>query len=249
MTTHRILIYGASNLWLSRRAALTELRRRFPGYLEIGVASGPGRSYGLRAGNPLVRYEPLKFVDFGFTGEVSGEKIALLTDIGNDLAYSQKPATILKWVFELAQKLQDQGYRVIFGGVPLRSLSTIDARFFQRLAKLYYPSGSVTKELITRDLKEVDIGIRELCRERDLLHVELAPEWYSFDRFHLKTKARFVYWEHLLQEYPVKLNYDSFWSLAARQPLFPREYWFLGQPRRGRERYLNLVPESLTLVR
>ena len=59
MTAHRILLYGASNLWISRRAALTEIRKRFPGYLEIGLAPGPGRSYGLRAGNPLIRYEAL----------------------------------------------------------------------------------------------------------------------------------------------------------------------------------------------
>jgi hypothetical protein len=248
MTPRKILLYGASNLWLSRRAALTELRQRFPGPLEIGLANGPGRSYGLRAGNPLIRYEALSGVDFGF-GRGPGAKLALITDIGNDIAYSQKPEMILAWVRDLTTRLESENYEIIVGGIPAESLSRLNPLFFRALAKFYYPDGSVTKQKVTRDLAEVEIGVRDLCLERGYPHMELNPDWYGIDRFHLKMKARTAYWETLLQAYPVLTSYRTTWSLSARRPLFPRRYWFRGQEKTGPARYLDLVPNSITIVR
>ena len=249
MTAHRILLYGASNLWLSRRAVLTELRKRFPGYLEIGLAPGPGRSYGLRAGNPLIRYEALQNVDFGFSGEVRGEMVAFLTDIGNDIAYSQPPPQIVDWVRRLSDRLQSQGYRVIVGGIPSRSLARLHPRLFKTVARLYYPEGSVSQQLVTRNLEEVELGIRDLCLERELPYLELDPNWYTFDRFHLKSRACTPYWQSLLQSFPEKHAFSSNWSWAARRPLFPKRYWLVGRERTGHERYRDLVPHSTTRVR
>jgi hypothetical protein len=246
---HRLLLYGASNLWLSRRAALTELRKRFPGYLQIGLALGPGRSYGLTAGNPLFRYEPLHQVDFDFEDDVRGDKIAIITDIGNDIAYSQPPQKIVEWVGALATRLQEDNYSVIVGGIPTRSLALLDPRIFQAFAKLYYSEGSVSHQLVTRNLEEVEIGVRDLCLSRDLTFVDLESAWYSYDRFHLKRRARSTYWQALLQSYPERQRFDSRWSLSVRRPLFPKKYWLVGKERRGTHQYRDLVPQSVTKVR
>jgi len=249
MKSHTILLYGASNLWLSRRAALTEIRKRFSGPLEIGLAHGPGRSYGLRAGNPLIRYEPLSEVEFSLGREQRGERLALITDIGNDIAYAQEPERVIAWVSDLSTRLEAQNFRVIVGGVPAQSLAKLNPLLFQTFARLYYPDGSVSKDQVTRDLKDVEMGLRELCAERGYTHTELDSEWYSYDRFHLKRKARTPYWQTLLQSYPVRRHYRTTWSFKVRKPLFPERYWLVGKERTGTSRYLNLVPNSLTLVR
>ena len=79
----RVHLYGASNLWFSRRAALAAIRRRFEGPLELGLACGPGRSYGLRAGNPLLTYRPLREVEFPQSQEID---IIVPTKAVNELA-------------------------------------------------------------------------------------------------------------------------------------------------------------------
>lgn len=248
--THRILLYGASNLWLSRRAALTELRRRFEGTLQIGLALGPGRSYGLNAGNPLIRYEALSQVDFGFGAEsVNGRKLAFITDIGNDIAYSQRPERIVAWVRELTQRLESQGFEVMVGGVPAESLALIHPTLFKTCAKLYYPEGNLSKDQITRDLEELEYGIQELCAKKSYPHFGLSSDWYGLDRFHLKRRARIAYWRSLLSTIPERTRYRSTWSYAIRRPLFPERYWLVGKEKMGQSRYLDLVPDSITLVR
>jgi hypothetical protein len=249
MSDHRILLYGASNLWLSRRAALTELRKRFPGYLQIGLAHGPGRSYGLKAGNPLIRYEALHRVDFDFCEDVAGLKIALITDIGNDIAYSQSPEKVVEWVSSLVGRLQEGGYRVVVGGIPSESLSQLHPTLFQTFAKFYYAEGTVSQQLVTRNLEEVELGVRDMCLARGLSYVDLDPQWYSYDRFHLKNSACSSYWQTLLQSYPEKRFFSSKWSLSVRRPLFPQKYWLVGKERQGAEQYRDLVPKSLTRVR
>ncbi|MFA5505150.1 MAG: hypothetical protein WC314_13415 [Vulcanimicrobiota bacterium] len=246
MTT--LLLYGASNLWLSRRAALTELRRRFSGSLQIGLAHGPGRSYGLKAGNLVMRYEPLHIVDFNFPDE-GREKVAFVTDIGNDIAYSQPPGQVVEWVRRLIERLQKHGYRIIVGGIPTRSVALLHPFLFRVIAHLLYSGAPLDLKLLTRNLEEVENGVRELCCAKGMDYLELNPDWYSYDRFHLKGAACSVYWQSLLQDFPVKHSYDSKWSLAARRPLFPRKYWLMGRERRGAEQYQELVPQSTIRVR
>lgn len=249
MTNHRILLYGASNLWLSRRAALTALRRRFQGSLEIGLALGPGRSYGLRAGNPLVRYVPLQEVEFDFGAPVNGHKIAFITDVGNDIAYSQPPERIVGWVGSLAQKLHNQGYQVMVGGIPTKSLRTIDPRLFAAVARLYYPQGGASLALINRNLEELELRLQDLCAEQGYPYCDLETGWYSYDRFHLRRASRDEYWSRLLAPFPERAVFTSTWSVAIRRPFFPARYWLAGREFHGGGEYRALVPDGVVRVR
>jgi hypothetical protein len=191
----------------------------------------------------------LQKVQFDFEEEVSGRRIAFLTDIGNDIAYSQPPQTIVEWVSGLISRLQDEGYEIVVGGIPTRSLALLNPKLFQTFAKLYYSQGSVSHQGVTRDLEEVEIGVRELCLDRKLPFTELDPRWYSYDRFHLKRNARTTYWQTLFEPFPERMRFDSRWSLTVRRPLFPKTYWLVGKERRGAHQYRELVPQSITRVR
>ena len=94
-----------------------------------------------------------------------------------------------------------------------------------------------------------ELGVRDFCLEKELPYVELDPNWYTFDRFHLKNRACTPYWQSLLQSFPEKHAFSSNWSWAARRPLFPKKYWLVGRERTGHEKYRDLVPHSTTRVR
>lgn len=243
----QILLYGASNLWLSRRAALDGLVRRFVGPLEIGLANGPGRSYGLRAGNPVARYLPLSEVAFPFDSSAP-VRVAFVTDIGNDVAYGQPPERILRWVRRLLDRLENEGYRVIVGGAPVQSLRLINTYLFSALARLYYPQGTLSLEKVASDLEQVDQGVFDLCRERTFTYLEVNPRWYSWDRFHLKLSARQSYWDTLLRDFPV-LGPNPVRPIPHRRFLPPERYWLFNKERTGLGRYLDPLGQSTVWVK
>lgn len=245
----QIALYGASNLWLSRGAALQQLRSRFDGFLEIGLANGPGRSYGLRAGNPLVRYEPLSAVRFFTESAQAPQRLAFITDIGNDIAYAQPPRRVLAWVADLAAELERDGYQLIVGGVPRESLESIDPRVFQAIAKVYYPQGTISKDHLTAQLEELETGLAQLCRERGYQHPSLDNRWYSMDRFHLKLSSTHDYWRSLLSSFPRALEPSHLPLWSSVRPLFPERYWLLGRERAGRSLYQDLAPQSRVWVK
>lgn len=246
-TDGQILLFGASNLWLSRQAALSTLRSRLSGYLEIGLANGPGRSYGLRAGNPLARYLPLSEVSFTFPN-TAPIRLAFITDIGNDIAYAQPPERIVKWVETLVVRLRSEGFTVLIGGIPIESLSRIEPRLFHFLAKFYYSQGVLSKEKAITDLTEVEWGVLEMCRRYSLSYVPVNPDWYSRDRFHLKLGATRSYWNTLLQGVPTLTEVSTPVKPKTRV-LFPERYWWLGKEHLGRGSYNDLVPDSLIFVK
>lgn len=245
----QIALYGASNLWLSRGAALQQLRRRFDGFLEIGLANGPGRSYGLRAGNPLVRYESLRSVRFFEDSPRAPRRLAFITDIGNDIAYAQPPERVLAWVADLAAELEREGYHLTVGGVPRESLESIDPRVFRAIAKVYYPQGTISKDYLTGQLEELESGLAQLCRERGYHHPSLDNRWYSIDRFHLKLSSTHDYWHSLLSSFSPAQDSSRLPLWSSVRPLFPERYWLLGKERAGRSLYQDLAPQSRVWVK
>ena len=242
---HRVHLYGASNLWLSRRAALAGLRARFDGPLEIGLACGPGRSYGLSAGNALVRYPPLRSVEFPHPPE-----LAILADAGNDIAYGQDPAVALGWMTELATRLEGQGARVLVTGTPLENLRTIPSWLFLAVRSLLYPGSKLTRDGVLQALEDLKGGLQALARERGYLYLDPDPGWYGMDRIHLHRAHYHRCWEHWLETMEPRIRPNGRlpgWLSTMR--LSPAQCWVLGREWRGRSDYLGLIPQTRLLVR
>lgn len=243
----RIHLYGASNLWLSRRAALGAVRRRFDGPIEIGLACGPGRSYGLRAGNPLVTYRPLRDVEFPMTSPVP--TLALLSDIGNDIAYAQRPDTTLAWVSDLAHRLESQGAEVILTGLPVESLRTLPNWMFLVLRRLYYAGQTVTQSDVMQRLVDLEGGLEKLALERGYPFLTTDPRWYGFDRFHLRSSYHAQCWEGWMERLRPDLGYQGSPSWASLWSLKPSSYWYRGQETQASGEYHNILRQTRLWVR
>lgn len=189
----RVWFFGASNLWLSRRTAIAASRRRIQGPLEIGLACGPGRSYGLVAGNLMARYPPLREVTFPQSDRVP--TLAWIGDVGNDLVYGQSPATTLGWVAELADRLQASGAQVVLTGLPEQSLQELPRWLFWLACRLYYSGREIAYETMLGRVEELETGLRRLATERGLPFFATEPWWYGWDRFHLKSSGHQPCWE------------------------------------------------------
>lgn len=241
MIDQRIYLFGASNLWFSRHAALTEVRRRFPGRLEIGLACGPGRAYGLAAGNPVARYHALKDVVFQESSEVP--TLAILSDVGNDIAYGQPPERVVNWVAELAQRLEDQGVEVVVTGVPVETLKTLHPVLFALMLRMYFVgAGDVTQSHINGRLEALEDGLREMCQDKGYIFLDTQPDWYGPDRFHLRPSAFQGCWQHWLGRLsPATPQEHRPLSWAQTVKLRPADYWFFGKAKGARGFYPSVL--------
>lgn len=232
-------LYGASNLWLSRRAALAAVRARFEGPLEVGLACGPGRSYGLRAGNALVRYLPLREVEFA-----GAPHLAVLADAGNDIAYGQRPDVALGWMAELAERLSGQGAAVILTGTPLENLRSIPEWLFVAVRSVLYPGSSLSREAVLACLEELRSGVEQLAAARGHTFLEPDPLWYGLDRIHLHSAWYQRCWEQWLGVRCGQL--PSRWGVLRMRPA---QCWVLGRERRGPAEHQGVLEEMRVVVR
>lgn len=247
MIDQRIYLFGASNLWFSRHAALTEVRKRFPGRLEIGLACGPGRAYGVTAGNPVARYHPLKDIAFGAPS--SAPTLAVLTDIGNDIAYGQLPAQVVEWVDALATRLERQGIEVVVTGVPAESLRQLPSWMFLILRKLYFTGSPISQSAVNQRLDDLQEGLIEMCQRRGLQFLDIDSSWYGLDRFHLRPVAMEGCWRQWLSRLSPEETRVEPLSWARTVHLRPADYWLFGKPKGGRGFYPDFLEQADLIVR
>jgi hypothetical protein len=226
---------------------LAAVRRRFDGPIEIGLACGPGRSYGLRAGNPLVSYRPLREVDFPAPSPLP--TLALLSDIGNDIAYAQRPDTTLGWVTELADRLERQGTEVVLTGVPVESLRGLPRWLFVVLRALYYAGQTVTQGDIMQRLSDLEGGLEGLARERGYLYLPTNPEWYGFDRFHLRTAHHSACWESWMERLRPDLGFQGSPTWRSLWRMRPSDYWYRGKQAQASGEYDDVLQQTRLWVR
>lgn len=237
-------LYGASNLWLSRGAALAALRCRFEGPLEVGLACGPGRSYGVPAGNLLVRYLPLRLVRFPHSPQ-----LAILSDAGNDIAYGQRPELPFRWMTEMAERLEREGAQVVLTGTPLENLQSMPEWLFLAARSLLYPGSRMSRDSVLQALEELRGSLQALARQRGYLYLSPDPSWYGLDRIHLNFSCHDSCWERWLGAVVPGS------APPGRRPgplrllrLRPAHCWVLGREWRGPGEYTGLLPATRVTV-
>ena len=100
LSTHRAVLIGASNLTRGMATSLKTVQTIWPPPMEILVAAGLGRSYGLTS-RILGRSLP-SILTCGLWEKLkqgpSLPTAALLTDVGNDLLYGASVKQLVSWV-------------------------------------------------------------------------------------------------------------------------------------------------------
>ena len=98
--TNRLVLLGASNVSLGWQPLLRSVMRRFGGQVDVLTAHGLGRAY-LSPSYFGIRRAPA-ILDSELRNELSSDgarpspEAALITDLGNDLVYGQRPENLLK---------------------------------------------------------------------------------------------------------------------------------------------------------
>ena len=188
LTRTPVVVLGASNVsrGLARLAAIARGRTGAP--LDLLVAAGHGRGYGVST-RVWQRRLP-SILASGLWRAVERERLespfAVVTDVGNELLYGLGVAAVAGAVREAARRLADRGARLVITGLPLAGIDRVGAARYRLLRTLYVP-GCL---LGIAELKEaacwLDEELRAIAADAAATYIEQPADWYGFDALHLR---------------------------------------------------------------
>ncbi len=232
----RAVLLGASNLARSIAIAVETARLLLPGPIEYMIAMGHGRSYGTRS-RVLGRGLP-GIVECGLWDALAGRPplptAALVTDVGNDIAYGADLATIEGWVDTCLERLAAAGARTVLTLPPLASLAALSPLRFNVARAILYPTRRIGFDGALASVRDLDRRLRRLGEARRVDLVEQPAEWFGLDGIHVRWRALPQVWARILAPWrpdatppPAPRSLRRY--LAVRR-LTPETWWFAGIP-------------------
>lgn len=232
----RVVLLGASNVVLAFESAVRAAREQLGAPLEVFSAHGHGRSYGT-TGRVFGRTLPA-ISTCGLWSEIAERPalptFAVVSDIGNDLAFGFEPPEIAEWVDLCLAQLAAHHAQIVVTGLPLDALRRLPAWEFRFFSKLFFPHRSIAREQVLDAAEELDLRLERLSRERKLVRLVPRPEWYGHDPIHVQSIARKEVWRTYVASWQPKSrpkrvpDFDAPWKQTGRR--ISRDRVLFGRP-------------------
>lgn len=196
----RVVLLGASNLTRGVSIVVETARLALGSPLEIFVAMGHGRSYG-KPSRILGRTLP-GIVECDLWGALAERPplptFALVTDIGNDVAYGVDVDVIAGWVETCLGRLDDRGARTVVTALPLERLRRLSPLAFHVTRAIFFPSRSLTLAGSLAAADELDGLVRGLAATTGAGLAEQLLTWYGADPLHIRRRDIQPAWAQIL---------------------------------------------------
>lgn len=188
--TARVILLGASNLARGISIVAETARLLLGSPLEIFVAMGHGRSYGTPS-TILGRTLP-GIIECGLWEALASREPlatrALVTDIGNDVAYGADVDTITGWVETCLERLTSSEARSVITALPMERLGRLSPVAFHVARAIFFPSRKLGFAHALESAAALDASIRELAARRGVALVEQLLAWYGADPLHIRRR-------------------------------------------------------------
>ena len=196
----RVVLLGASNLTRGLATAIDTARAVWGSPLEVIIAAGHGRSYGMSSavlGRQLPGILQCRLWP-ALAARPPAPTAALITDVGNDILYGASPPAILGWIGQCLDRLAASDVRVTLTLLPLATVARLGHRRFLLLRTCLVPRCRLSLADVLSRGREVDAGLRELAAARRLACVAPRAEWFGFDPIHLRRRSWNSAWREML---------------------------------------------------
>ncbi|MHC4588403.1 MAG: hypothetical protein ACYTAQ_03460 [Planctomycetota bacterium] len=249
----RIILLGGSNLARGFSTVVEIARRTVGGVGESAdflIAMGHGRSYGKRS-TVLGRSLP-GITECGLWDALDRDDgrptYALITDIGNDVAYGAPVPAIAGWVELCVERLAEARTRTVITTLPLESLRTLSPWRFKVARSILFPAKRLSLDEALGRTQELDDRIRGLAAHQGVRIVEQEGRWYGLDPIHIKQRHVVAAWTRVLGAWrndgePLGPVSRSVLRWARLRLLTPQRWWLLGS-QRGRPQPAGCLPDG-----
>ena len=196
----RVVLLGASNLSIMFPTVVESARAMFAQPLEMFVAKGLGRSYGQQS----------KFFGKKISGILQSglwdamgraptlPTVAVIADIGNDLAYEAPVETIIQWVEATLDRLAATSAQVVLNNLPLTSLQSVGAVRYGVFRELLFPGCRLSRPELLRRAERLSEALQHLADKRKMPIFSGQGESYGLDPIHPRRAAAGKVWQQML---------------------------------------------------
>ena len=199
--TRRAILLGASNITLGLPWVVPAVEERLGAPVEVVGAWGHGRSYGepssllFRTLRGIVHSKVWQELD----ERPAIENHALVTDVGNDIAFGHSPEEIIGWVTTVFERLERLGARTVVTGLPVERLRDQSRWNFFVFRLLYFPQYPLRQTEILEKVDEVSGRLTELVTRFGFHFVHMERHWYGLDPIHIQFTHMMEAWEKILR--------------------------------------------------
>lgn len=237
----RVVVLGASNVAYERR----ELGRTVAGVAaaagptELLVAGGYGRSYlrwsfvGPLGRPPVSRCGLWRRLE---ADDGSSRRVAVVTDVGNDLLYGHDVDETAAAVGRCLARLASGGFRTVVTRLPLERLRRLSRLEYVALCRLAYPAVPVCPwPEMRRRVEGLDAALGTLADRHDATTLSQPGDWYGLDPIHRRRRARAEFWRTVAASWGGP--FASAGAAPVRGPAIdvgrPERFLWFGRRRRG----------------
>jgi len=196
----RLIALGASNLTRAFPTVVATAREEWGHDIEILAALGHGRSYGAHSRVAFRRLPGI--LESGLWSELESRPSrptrAVVTDVGNDVAYGFSAEQTLEWVEEAVRRLGRHASDIVLTGLPLASLRKLSNARFLAFRTLLVPSCRLSLSQIVDAAEHVNLGLVKLSATTGARLVHLDAAWYGLDPIHVRRSWRRGVWRQIL---------------------------------------------------
>ncbi|HWA97712.1 MAG TPA: hypothetical protein VG713_04445 [Pirellulales bacterium] len=196
----RMVLLGASNLTRAIGTVVSTARANVGEPLDLLVAMGFGRSYGMRT--MFLGRELPGILDCGLWRALESRAplptVALITDIGNDVLYHAAPEQIVDWVNRCVDRFERIGARVVITELPVCNFAALSWLRYMFFRTVYVPMCRLSiRETIER-ATEVNRRVEQLAAQRGLTLVNQSAQWYGLDPIHIRRAHWSKAWRNMI---------------------------------------------------
>jgi len=241
----RFVLLGASNLKRSFSYAITVAAEYWKAPHDFHVAMGHGRSYG---------QESYFFGNF-FSGifqcdlwkQLESSKhlptVALLMDIGNDLAYGAPVSMIMKWVRGCSERLLNMDAQIVVSELPMEVLRNVSSPKFRLFRALLFPSCRLSWSELLYRAERLNESLLDWAESKKTPIFSGENAWYGFDPIHPRRRHFREMWHGIYSRFESERSHLPLSGARENQWLLRWYLRCLSPPSLGR----SLRSESINL--
>ncbi|MCH8207825.1 MAG: hypothetical protein IIA62_02015 [Nitrospinae bacterium] len=198
-----IMLLGASNLSRGYHCLTRCLKSNLePRPVSFRSALGPGRGYCSDGGFLNVTYPPIKSCQFlsELQDDAEGsQKVALITDLGNDIMYGIDPDWLIVEIKNIHRKLLAGNADMLITPIPSTLVQQLTPFVFKILKRIFYPRSKVKRLEAISSIERINAFIEEGVGERVTV-IRGLENFTGWDRIHYDFFRLTQVWTKIAEE-------------------------------------------------
>lgn len=248
-----MVVLGGSNVSRGISIIVETARQIVGSPVDFFIAMGHGRSYGMRSrlmGRGLPGIKESGLWD-ALDADGSPETFALVTDVGNDVAYGAPVPEISRWVEWCLMRLTRRNANVVMTALPMCTLERLSPLHFYLTKTIFFPFRPIDMDKALGRAAELDKGLQVLGQAHGAHLADQDPAWYGLDPIHIRMRDLPAAWGRILSPWnggrgpaePARASVSRWLRLRLQTP---PQWWLFGL-KLGRVQPFRRLPDGSTV--